>query len=94
MFKESRPQGLSLGHLALYALLVATCVGVWTGPAQILPRAQAQIPDAGLQRNLILEEVRRTNELLQDLKQILHTQPLNVRIVGADNQTDRAPSER
>lgn len=51
----------------------------------MLPQAYGQIPDAGLQRKLILEEAVRTNQLLAEIKIMLAERTLNVRIQGADN---------
>jgi len=71
----------------LVTLLVAlTCLRIWLGPFPLLERAEAQIPDAGLQRKQILEEAKHTNELLSDIKRILESQTLHVRLEGADNQ--------
>jgi hypothetical protein len=66
-------------------VVLATCLRVWIGPFSILPEAYGQIPDAGMQRKLILEEAVRTNQLLADIKIMLAERTLNVRIQGADN---------
>ena len=66
-------------------LLLATCLRVWMGPFPVLQTAYGQIPDAGLQRKLILEEAVRTNQLLTEIKFLLAEKTLNVRIQGADN---------
>ena len=71
------------GAIGLFLLL--TCIRVWHGPEPILEPAQAQIPDSGLQRRRILEEAKRTNRLLSDIKRLLETGTLNVRIQRADN---------
>lgn len=71
---------------ALFVLL--TCLRVWTGPAPLLEAARAQIPDSGLQRQQLLDETRRTNRLLTEIKQLLKEGTLNVRVRGADNQAD------
>lgn len=73
----------------LNVFLAATCLHVWLGSPPVLQRAEAQIPDAGLQRKLLIEEAQRTNVLLAEIKQMLQAQTLNVRVVGADNQADR-----
>ena len=70
--------------VAFFVLL--TCLRIWLGPFPLLERAEAQIPDAGLQRKQLVDEARRTNELLSDIKRILETQTLHVRLQGADNQ--------
>ena len=71
----------------LVTLFVAlTCLRIWLGPFPLLERAEAQIPDAGLQRKQLVDEARRSNELLSDIKRILESQTLHVRLEGADNQ--------
>jgi len=68
--------------------VLVTCLRVWTGPVALVDTVSAQIPDSAAQRKLMLEEARRTNELLTQIKEILERGPLNVRIAGADNQAD------
>jgi len=72
-------------------LMLLTCVRVWVGSAPVMQSAQAQIPDAGAQRKALVEEARRTNELLTEIKDLLENRTLNVRIQGADNQVPAAP---
>lgn len=72
-------------QVLLGAFVLLTCVRVWTGSQPILPRATAQIPDSGAQRKLLIDEVRRSNELLSQIKQLLEKGTLNVRLRGADN---------
>ncbi len=78
----------------LPALIMLTCLRVWMGPFPIIETAQAQIPDAGLQRKLMVEEVRKTNRLLTEIKQLLTSHIFNVRIEGADNQADKSARKR
>ena len=66
--------------------VILTCFRIWLGPFPLLERAEAQIPDAGLQRKQLVEAAQHTNELLSDIKRILETQTLHVRLEGADNQ--------
>ena len=66
--------------------VILTCLRIWLGPFPLLERVEAQIPDAGLQRKQLVEAAQRTNELLSDIKRILDTQTLHVRLEGADNQ--------
>ncbi len=65
-----------------------TCLRMWLGPGPVLPQAQAQIPDSGLQRKVLIEEARKTNQLLSDIKRLLEQGTLNVRMQGADNSVD------
>lgn len=67
-------------------LVLATCFRVWVGPFPLTPQARGQLPDSALQRKHILEEARRTNQILGEIKQILQSQTLNVRVVGADKK--------
>lgn len=68
--------------------VLATCIRIWFGPPALIDSAQAQIPDSGKQRIQLLEEARRTNRILTEIKQILEGRTLNVRVVGADNKSD------
>ena len=72
---------------AFAAFIVLTCIRVWTGPVALDAAAQAQIPDSGMQRKLQLDEAKHTNQLLSEIKQLLTTGTLNVRIQSADNST-------
>ena len=69
-------------------VVLATCLRVWFGPLPFVETAQAQIPDSGLQRKLLLEEAKQSTQLLRDIKQILTSHTFNVRMEGADNQAD------
>ena len=69
----------------IFMLVFVTCLRVWIGPVSILHEAKAQLPDSALQRKHILEETRKTNRLLTEIKQILRSETLHVRIQGADN---------
>ena len=80
--------------LALVGLLVATSLRVWLGPLTLTATAQAQIPDSGLQLKQIIDEVRRTNALLVEIKQLLVSRTFNVRIEGADNPADKRKKPR
>ena len=83
---SSRPQTHRFVDRLVVFFVVLTCLRIWIGPFPLLERAEAQIPDAGLQRKQLMDEARRTNELLSDIKRILETQTLQVRLQGADNQ--------
>jgi len=88
MSYQHREVGLLRAGLIVFVL--ASCLRVWVGPVPVLETARAQIPDTGLQRKQIIEASRRTNELLTEIKQLLATGTLNVRIVGADHtSTDK-----
>lgn len=67
-------------------LILITCLRVWAGPTPILQEAWGQLPDSAAQRKRLLEETRRTNQLLEEIKKLLKDHTFNVRIQGADNQ--------
>lgn len=83
---RKRATSATLLGAAATLFVLLTCLRVWVGPFPILREARAQIPDSGLQRKLLLEEAQRTNQLLSDIKRILESGDLNVRIKGADNE--------
>ncbi|HEY3244689.1 MAG TPA: hypothetical protein VGM03_15215 [Phycisphaerae bacterium] len=75
----------------LTVLIIATCLRVWLGPANLESIAQAQIPDAGLQRKQLLEEAQRTNQILSDILSLLQTRTLKVRVESTDKTTTTQP---
>lgn len=85
---SQRPRGSTAMRAVLGLFALLTCLHVWTGPQPFIQRAEAQIPDSGRQRKLLLEETRRTNQLLAEIAQILRESTLNVRVAPADNQAE------
>ena len=81
-----RPVSTRVLRAAIILFVLLTCLRVWTGDEPLIERAQAQIPDSGLQRKLLLDESRKTNELLAEIAHILRERTLNVRLAPADNQ--------
>jgi len=71
-------------NLAFHGVLIASLFRVWLGPITIERTALAQIPDAGAQRKELVEELRKTNQMLAGIKDHLEQRTLNVRVVGAD----------
>ena len=71
--------------------VLVTCIRVWVGPVPVVKSANGQMVDPGRQRKELVEQARRTNELLEEIKQILTDHTLNVRLRGADNQADAPP---
>lgn len=69
------------GLLAVLTVLLAVLIAElwWIGPA-IVPAASAQIPNAGTQRNLLVEEQKRTNELLARIARRLDEGPVRVQM--------------
>lgn len=71
-------------RVLLTALVIATCLRIWIGPVTWEPQAQARIPDAGKQRQNLVEEVRQTNVLLTRILNKLEGGTFNVRVEGTD----------
>lgn len=67
-----RARGSSTSIGMLLVLVVCTAMFV-IGPLRLVEPALAQIPDSGLQRKQLLDEARRTNQLLSEIKQQLTT---------------------
>ena len=72
-------------RVIFYLIIGLTCLKVWTAPATLTSTAHAQIPDSGSQRNVIIQELRTTNALLQKIHTTLSSGTIKVRIVSADN---------
>jgi hypothetical protein len=89
MLKSGRYVEAPILRAGLLLFGLATCAKVWLGPMEWTGEAQAQIPDAGLQRVQQLEATQQTNKLLAEIKDILENKTLNVRLDGADNQLPR-----
>ena len=70
----------------MVAFVLLTCLRVWLGPVDLLPRARGQIPDSGLQRRQLLEAVRESNEQLRQILSVLKSGTLNVRLVSTDKK--------
>ena len=81
-------------RVLIAGVLAATCARVWLGPGEVLPRALAQIPDSGLQRRKTLEEIRQTNQLLEQIHHTLQTRTIKVRIEGTDKTKDKVVAPR
>jgi hypothetical protein len=67
--------------IVLQALIL---VGQWLGAPSLVTPAQAQIPDAGGQRQEIISLLKGTNDKLDRLVGILESGKLEVRVAGAD----------
>ncbi|MEK6644856.1 MAG: hypothetical protein AABZ08_13210 [Planctomycetota bacterium] len=69
--------------VALTLLLSVIAVELWIGlPDRAV--ASAQVPDTGLQRQQIVEETRRTNQLLEQILTQLRTGSMKVTMESAD----------
>ncbi|MFH0947139.1 MAG: hypothetical protein V2A76_18280 [Planctomycetota bacterium] len=56
---------------SVMVVVLAICLGLWSRAGLLTGTAQAQVPDSGLQRKQMLEQMVRTNQLLTEIKQIL-----------------------
>jgi hypothetical protein len=92
MDQKTNRQGSMFWRTVIGLGVLLTAIRVWTGPVLLVEPASAQIPDSGLQRQQLLEETRRTNQLLQEITKTLNSGTLNVRFPSADNPSD-APKE-
>ena len=89
MNSQYQPRRRSLLTRFLGVLVLLTCLRVWVAPGTLATPARAQIPDSGAQRKMFLEEARKTNRLLTEIRQLLESHTFNVRVQGADNQADK-----
>ncbi len=80
----TRTNKISWGRTAVAIMGIVTLIKVWVGPITIPQEAMAQIPDSGKQRILLLEQAKRTNQLLTEIKKILSQDTLKVQWEGAD----------
>jgi hypothetical protein len=60
-------------------------VGQWVGTPSLVAPAQAQIPDAGGQRNEMIRELQSLNGKMDKLIGILESGKLEVHVSGADD---------
>lgn len=72
----------------IVVLLAIIALELWHVSPNMMPAAQAQIPDSGLQRNKMLDESRQTNALLSDILEHLRTKAVKVEM----QRTDKKPS--
>lgn len=92
----SRPAIVTLDRatrrlLSVIAVLLAVLmVELWAQRPDTVPSAQAQIPDTGLQRQQLVEEQRRTNELLSAVLEHLRTKPIKVRVESSEKPSAAA----
>ena len=73
---------LLVAVLVLQGLLL---MGQWTGQGPVTP-AHAQIPDAGNQRQAMIEELKTLNQKLDKLVQTLESGKVQVRVGPSDEK--------
>ena len=76
--------------LVLTVLLAVIAIELWAARPSMTPAAMAQVPDSGAQRNQMIEETRRTNQLLEQILDHLKTKTVKVKMAD----TDRGGSDR
>lgn len=92
---ELRLDRFTRGTLAVIAmLLVVIAVELWGTQPSSLPTAQAQIPDSGRQRMEMIDEARRTNDLLAEILGHLRTKPVKVQMESTDSSRDDARASK
>lgn len=65
---------------SLLIVVLLTCVQVWIGVVPLSRTAEAQIPNAGLDRRKQIEEQKITNGLLTEIRDLLRKETLTVKI--------------
>jgi len=73
--------------VVLTGLLAVIAVELWAFRPHAENTAHAQIPDTALQRRNIVEESRRTNQLLEQILEHLRTKPIKITIDHTDKST-------
>jgi hypothetical protein len=68
---------------SIVGLLAIIAVELWAGLGSA-PRALAQIPDTGLQRQQLVDEARKTNALLEKILEHLRSGSVKVKLESAD----------
>lgn len=71
-------------------LLAVLIVELWALRPDSATPAHAQIPDTGLQRQQIVDEQRRTNDLLSATLEHLRTKPIKVRVEASEKPAGQA----
>lgn len=71
---------------ALTVLLTVIAVELWANRPSDLPVANAQIPDTGYQRQQIVDQIRITNSLLEQVLQHLRSKPIQVTIKAEEGK--------
>ena len=73
----------------LTALLAVIAVELWVAMPDGSSVARAQIPDTGLQRLQIIEEARKTNQILEQIREQLREGCMKVRLEDTDKSNGK-----
>jgi hypothetical protein len=71
--------------VAVLVLQGLVLMGQWTGQGPVTP-AHAQIPDAGNQRQAMLDELKNLNQKMDKLVQTLESGKVQVRVGPSDEK--------
>ncbi len=85
-FESARPvlRLTRLWKVLIGVFLVVTCIRAWAPNEPVLSVAKAQVVNPSAQRRDLVREAKRTNQLLTDIKKILESGELKVRVEGLD----------
>ncbi len=90
MRREMRTDRFTRSIMVVIALLLGViCVGLWRDGPSILPSAEAQVPDSGMQRNQMLREAQKTNALLGQILKHLQEDTVSVTMGDADKAKEK-----
>jgi hypothetical protein len=87
-----------MNHSKLLGIVIVlqalTLAGQWvTGPAVFVQPAAAQVPDAGAQRNQMIDEMKSVNEKLDKLISLFESGNLQVRVTSPDDNKQARPAK-
>ncbi|MFH1416760.1 MAG: hypothetical protein ABII12_00520 [Planctomycetota bacterium] len=80
--------------VVIAALLGVIAVGLWREGPSMLPTAQAQVPDSGMQRNQLLKETQETNGLLRQILEHLQEKSIAVTMRDGDKEKEKGSGAR
>ena len=70
--------------LAVIALQLVTLAGQWLEGPRMLPTADAQLANVGADRQAMIDELKRVNQKLDKLTDVLSSGNLQVKVVNPD----------
>ena len=95
MPREMRIDRFTRSVLVVIAVLLGViAVGLWQERPSMLPAAQAQVPDSGMQRNQMLKETQETNKLLRQILEHLQEKTIAVTMHDADEEKEKGGGAR
>ena len=96
MFADSSSRAVRLAQVVVVGFVLVTCLKVWLGPGRVVERAYGQVPNAAAQRIGIIDEIRKTNQLLEQIKEALKTETFDVRIADGAREPGKpvAPARK